>query len=68
MYMPLIKGYLDFVAIMDLYSRWVLVWRLSNTLDATRCTEARDEVLALCGPPEILNTDQGIHLRNAAHQ
>ena len=58
-YIPLRRGYLYLVAIMDWYSRRVLAWRLSNTLDASFCTEALDEALALYGPPEIMNTDQG---------
>ena len=44
---------------MDWCSRRVLAWRLSNTLDASFCTEALEEALALYGPPEIMNTDQG---------
>ncbi len=58
-YIPLRRGYLYLVAIMDWYSRRVLAWRLSNTLDASFCTEALEEALALYGPPEIMNTDQG---------
>jgi len=58
-YIPLGRGYLYLVAIMDWYSRRVLAWRLSNTLDASFCTEALDEALDLHGPPEIMNTDQG---------
>jgi len=58
-YIPLHRGYLYLVAIMDWYSRRVLAWRLSNTLDASFCTEALDEALSLYGPPEIMNTDQG---------
>jgi putative transposase len=58
-YIPLKRGYLYLVAIMDWCSRRVLAWRLSNTLDASFCVEALDEALALCGPPEIMNTDQG---------
>ena len=58
-YIPLQRGYLYLVAIMDWYSRKVLSWRLSNTLDAAFCVEALDEALVLYGPPEIMNTDQG---------
>jgi len=47
------------VAIMDWYSRKVLVWRLSNTLEADFCVAALKEALAKYGPPEIFNTDQG---------
>jgi len=58
-YIPLQRGYLYLVAIMDWYSRRVLAWRLSNSLDASFCTEALEEALAQYGPPEIMNTDQG---------
>ncbi len=58
-HIPLRTGYLYLVAIMDWYSRRVLAWRLSNTLDASFCTEVLDEAPALFGPPEIMNTDQG---------
>ena len=44
---------------MDWASRFVLAWRLSNTLDASFCTDALDEALARHGKPEIFNTDQG---------
>jgi len=58
-YIPLQRGYLYLVAIMDWYSRKVMSWRLSNTLDSAFCVEALDEALELYGPPEIMNTDQG---------
>ena len=44
---------------MDWASRYVLAWRLSNTLDASFCTDTLDEALARHGKPEIVNTDQG---------
>ena len=47
------------VAIMDWYSRRVLSWRLSNTLDSSFCVEALEEAFARFGKPEIFNTDQG---------
>lgn len=57
-YIRMHRGFLYLVAIMDWYSRYVLSWRLSNTMDADFCTEALAE--ALCrGQPEIFNTDQG---------
>ena len=52
------RGFLYLVAIMDWASRYVLAWRLSNTLDARFCTDALDEALARHGVPEIFNTDQ----------
>ena len=58
-YIPVQRGFLYLVAIMDWPSRYVLAWRLSNTLDAGFCTEALEEALARYGAPEIFNTDQG---------
>lgn len=58
-YIPLRRGYLYLVAIMDWYSRKVLAWRLSNTLEADFCVDALEEALNEFGPPEIMNTDQG---------
>ena len=53
------KGFCYLVAIMDWASRRVLAWRLSNTLDASFCTEALDEAIRKYGAPDIFNTDQG---------
>jgi putative transposase len=58
-YIPMARGFLFLVAIIDLYSRRVLAWRLSNTLETTFCVEALREALARYGRPEIFNTDQG---------
>jgi len=58
-YIPMAKGFLYLVAIMDWVSRAVLAWRLSNTLDADFCVEALEEALSRYGRPEICNTDQG---------
>ncbi len=58
-YIPLKKGFLYLVAVMDWASRRVLSWRLSNTLEASFCVEALEEALERYGPPEIFNTDQG---------
>ena len=58
-YIRMERGFLYLVAIMDWYSRKVLAWRLSNTLEADFCVAALKEVLAKYGPPEIFNTDQG---------
>ena len=57
-YIPMARGFLYLVAIIDWYSRYVLSWRLSNTLDADFCVEALEEALRK-GTPEIFNTDQG---------
>ena len=58
-YIPMRKGFLYLVAIMDWHSRKVLSWRLSNSLDAAPCVEALEEALANHGTPEIFNSDQG---------
>lgn len=58
-YIRLNHGFAYLVAIMDWYSRSVLSWRLSNTMDASFCCEALDEALAKYGQPEIFNSDQG---------
>ena len=57
-YIPMARGFIYFVAIIDWYSRYVLSWKLSNTLDADFCVEALEEALKK-GRPEIFNTDQG---------
>jgi hypothetical protein len=58
-HIPMAKGFLYLVVIMDWVSRAVPAWRLSNTLGAEFCVEALEEALALHGQPEISNTDQG---------
>lgn len=58
-YVPMRQGFLYLVAIMDWYSRRVLAWRLSNTLDTGFCIEALEEALEKYGKPDIFNTDQG---------
>jgi putative transposase len=65
-YIPMAKGFLYLVAIIDWASRTVLAWRLSNTMDATFCLEALKEALARFGTPEIFNTDQGAQFTSAA--
>ena len=57
-YIPMARGFLYLVAIMDWYSRYVVAWKLSNTLDADFCMEALEEALNK-GKPEVFNTDQG---------
>ena len=57
-YIPMARGLLYLVAIIEWYSRYVLCWRLSNTLDAGFCVEALEEALKK-GKPDIFNTDQG---------
>lgn len=58
-YLPMPKGFLYMVAIMDWHSRKVLSWKLSNTMDAEFCVEALKGALETYGTPEIFNTDQG---------
>lgn len=58
-YIPMARGFLYLVAIMDWYSRRVLSFRVSNTLDSRFCVDALEEALAKFGAPEIFNTDQG---------
>ena len=58
-YLPMAKGFVYLVAILDLYSRKVLAWRASNTLASDFCVEALQEALTRFGSPEIFNTDQG---------
>ncbi len=58
-YIPMRKGFIYLVAIMDWHSRKVLSWRLSNTMDADFCVAALNEALTRYGKPEIFNTDQG---------
>jgi len=58
-YIPLTRGFLYLVAIMDWASRHVLAWRLSNTMDVGFCVDALNEALEHYGPPETFNTDQG---------
>jgi len=57
-YVRIVSGFLYLVAILDWYSRYVLAWRLSNTLDTHFCVEALEEALAI-NQPEIFNSDQG---------
>lgn len=58
-YIPMHKGFLYLVAVMDWATRKVLAWRLSNTMDVEFCIEALEEAMARYGKPEIFNTDQG---------
>jgi putative transposase len=57
-YIPMRRGFMYLTAVIDWYSRYVLSWRLSNTLEGRFCLEALEEALTL-GRPEIFNTDQG---------
>jgi putative transposase len=65
-FIPIGRGFLYLVAIIDWASRAVLSWRLSNTMDASFCVAALEEALARFGRPEIFNTDQGSQFTSAA--
>ena len=65
-FIPMAKGFLYLVAIIDWYSRKVLSWELSNTIDARFCVEALENALRDYGKPEIFNTDQGSQFTSEA--
>ena len=65
-YIPMAKGFMYLVAIMDWHSRRVLSWRVSNTLDTDFCIEALEEALQRFAAPEIFNTDQGSQFTSEA--
>jgi putative transposase len=65
-YVPIGRGFLYLVAVIDWASRAVLAWRLSNTMDVSFCISALEEALARFGKPEIFNTDQGSQFTSAA--
>ncbi len=58
-YLPMARGFVYLVAILDLYSRKVMSWRTSNTLSSEFCLEALQEAIARFGRPQMFNTDQG---------
>jgi putative transposase len=64
-YVPLASGYMYLAAVLDWYSRYVIAWRLSNTLDGSFCLEMLEEALSR-GRPEVFNTDQGAQFTAAA--
>jgi putative transposase len=64
-YIPMARGFHYLVAIMDWYTRYVVAWNLSNTLDADFCVEALEEALGK-GRPEVFNTDQGSQFTGAS--
>jgi putative transposase len=65
-YVPMAKGFVYLVAIVDWFSRKVLAWRVSITMEADFCVEALEEALARYGKPEIFNTDQGSQFTSLA--
>jgi putative transposase len=58
-YIPMKRGFIYLVGIMDWYSRKILSWRVSNTMDVSFCIDALEEALTRHGKPEIFNSDQG---------
>ncbi len=64
-YLPIGRGFLYLVAVIDWASRAVLAWRLSNTMDTSFCLAALEDALARFGKPEIFNTDQGSQFTSA---
>ena len=58
-YIPMKKGYMYLMAIIDLHSRFVVHWSVSNSMDADWCTKTLEEAIQIHGRPEIVNTDQG---------
>ena len=65
-YVPMQRGFMYLVAVMDWYSRYVLSWRVSNTLEMTFCLDSLEEALERYGAPEIFNTDQGSQFTSEA--
>jgi putative transposase len=65
-YIPMAKGFVYLVAVMDWFSRRVLSWRLSITMETDFCIDALREATEMYGPPEIFNTDQGVQFTSAA--
>jgi len=65
-YIPLAKGFVYLVAVMDWFSRRVLAWRVSIGMETGFCVEALQEAMDLYGAPEIFNTDQGVQFTSAS--
>jgi putative transposase len=65
-YIPMTKGFVYLAVVLDWFSRRVLSWRVSITMEAAFCVEALEEALAKHGKPEIFNTDQGSQFTGAA--
>jgi len=65
-YIRLPKGFMYLVAVIDWYSRKVLSWRLSNSMESTFCVDCLQDALRKYGTPEVFNTDQGAQFTSAA--
>jgi putative transposase len=64
-YIPMARGFVYLAAVMDWFTRRILAWRLSNTMEASFCVDAVEEALAQYGAPQIFNTDQGSQFTSA---
>lgn len=67
-YIPMKKGFMYMMAVIDVKSRFILNWSVSNTMDAAWCTDVLKETIDLYGKPEIFNTDQGSQFTSAEFQ
>src|SRR3954452_9790735 len=64
-YIPMASGFMYLAAVIDWYSRYVIAWRLSNTMDGSFCVQLLEEALRT-GKPAVFNTDQGVQFTSAA--
>ena len=64
-YIPMPHGFMYLYAVIDVYSRYIVGWRLSNSLSASNCTELIEDCIVQHGVPEIINSDQGIQYTSA---
>ena len=65
-YIPMARGFVYLTAVLDWFTRRVLAWRLSITMEVDFCLEAVEEALAKHGRPDVFNTDQGAQFTSAA--
>ena len=66
-YIPMFRGFMYMAAIIDVYSRKILGWSISNTMTAKWCTELMENTIKTHGKPEIFNTDQGVQYTSEEH-
>ena len=66
-YIPMFRGFMYMAAIIDVYSRKILGWSISNTMTAKWCTELMEDTIKTHGKPEIFNTDQGVQYTSEEH-
>ena len=65
-YIPMARGFVSLACVVDWFTRWVLAWRLSITMEVEFCLEAVEGTVAKHGRPDIFNTDQGSQFTSAA--